>query len=199
AELCGGTHVKATGEIGFFRIVSEGGIGAGLRRIEAVSGRGAEEAVMRKLESQVDELSKLTDELEKEHKKLQSLERELARREAESLLGQAEIVSGVRLLVSRVAPTHLENLRQMSDLLRQRLKSAVIVLGTVAAGKPVFLSAVTPDLVARGYHAGKIIKEVARIAGGGGGGRAGLAQGGGRDPAKLDEALKAVRKLIQLD
>ena len=85
----------------------------------------------------------------------------------------------------------------MTDLLRERLESVVIVLGTVYEGKPLFLSAVTPDLVARGYHAGKLVKKVAEVAGGGGGGRAGLAQGGGRDKAKLDEALKQVVKIIK--
>ena len=138
----------------------------------------------------------LLTELEKERKRVLALERELARREVESLVGQVEMVDGVRVLAHRVAPVRLEMLREMTDLLRERLKSVVIVLGTISEGKPVFLSAVTPDLVAKGYHAGKIVKEVARVAGGDGGGKASLAQGGGRDTAKLDEALAVVKKLI---
>jgi alanyl-tRNA synthetase len=196
AELCGGTHVGATGEIGFFYIKSESGIGTGLRRIEAVSGRGAEEIISKKMGSQLDEIARLADELDEEYKKRQSLEREMVRLEAESLLASVETVNGIKVLASRVAPTHLDNLRQMSDFLREKLGSGVLVLGTVYQGKPVFLSSVTSDLVIKGYHAGRIINEVTAITGGSGGGKPGLAQGGGGDSKKLDEAFKAVKGLI---
>ena len=220
AELCGGTHVTSTGEIGFFNIISESSIGAGLRRIEAVTGKGAEEYINQRLSDlekvgQTIEISpRLGDstiakleaiynwiinakaELNKERKQRQALESELAKIRAEALLGQAEVVNGVTVLVARVPPTRPEVLREMSDLLREQLKSGVIVLGTVYEGRPAFLAAVTPDLVARGYNAGEIVKQVAKVTGGGGGGKATLAQAGGKDKDKLDEALRLVKSLI---
>ena len=196
AELCGGTHVAATGEIGFLRIISEGSIGAGLRRVEAVTGRGAEAAIRQEIDTLGNKVSSLLAKLDDEIKRVQTLEKELARVRAEALLGQAEVVSGVRVLACRVPSSRPETLRQMTDYLRQKLGSVVIVLGTVYQGKPVFLSAITPDLVAKGYHAGRLVSKVAELAGGGGGGRASLAQGGGRDKAKLDGALEAVKDLI---
>ncbi len=195
-ELCGGTHIALTGEIGFFQIISETSIGAGLRRIEAVTGRGAEEAVKEKIDTLLGEVTNKLAELEKEFKRTQTLERELAKKEAESLLGRAEIVGGIRVLATRVSPSRLETLREMADVLRERLKSGIIVLGTVYEDRPVFLVVVTPDLVAKGYNAGEIIKQVAKVAGGGGGGKASLAQGGGKDKGKLDEAIRLVKGLI---
>jgi len=210
AELCGGTHVSATGEIGLFHIISESSIGTGLRRIEAVTGRGAEqyfnehlsdlEGIAKSLgtspEEAGDKLAGLAGELEQERKQRLALERELAKKTAESLLSQAEVVKGVKVLVAEVPPSRLEMLREMSDLLRDRLKSAVVVLGTVYEDKPAFLAAVTPDLVTKGYDAGKIVKQVAAVTGGGGGGRPNLAQAGGRDKKKLAQALKLVKSLI---
>jgi len=210
AELCGGTHVTATGEIGLFRIISESSIGSGLRRIEAVTGRGAEqyfgerladlELIARSLGSSPEEargkVSGLAGELEQERKQRLALERELAKKTAESLLSQVEVIKGINVLVAKVPSSRLEMLREMSDFLRNRLLSAVVVLGTVYEGKPAFLAAVTPDLVAKGYDAGKIIKQVAAVTGGGGGGKPNLAQAGGRDKKKLDEALKLAKSLI---
>jgi alanyl-tRNA synthetase len=210
AELCGGTHVSATGEIGLFHIISESSIGAGLRRIEAVTGREAISFIEKRL-SDIERIAEgvgsspeearqkvlaVVNELDDERKKRQSLERELARKTAESLLSQAEVVSGVKLLVAEVPSSKMEMLREMADLLRDRLGSAVIVLGTVYQDKPAFLAAVTPDLVAKGYDAGKIVKQVAGVTGGGGGGRPNLAQAGGRDKKKLNQALKLVKSLI---
>jgi alanyl-tRNA synthetase len=210
AELCGGTHVSSTGEIGFFHIISESSIGAGLRRIEAVTGRGAEEFIGRQFSSLdkiaqligaspddvQDKVSNLVSELGKEHRWALALERELAKRIATSLLGQTEVVKGVTVLSAKVPPSRLEALREMSDLLREQLKSVVIVLGTIYDNKPVFLAAVTPDLVAKGYNAGEIVKQVARVTGGGGGGKAQFAQAGGKYKDKLDEALRLVKSLI---
>jgi len=124
------------------------------------------------------------------------LERELSKKIAESLLSQAEVINGVRVLVAKVPPSRMEILREMSDLLREQLGSAVVVLGTVYEDKPAFLAVVTPDLVDRGYNAGEIVKQVARVAGGSGGGKASLAQAGGKYKDKLDEALRLVRSLI---
>ncbi len=210
AELCGGTHVTTTGEIGFFHIISEGSIGAGLRRIEAVTGRGAEEFVERQIsdlgkaalifatdvEHVLEKADSLTAELEMKDKRILYLERELAREIAESLLNQAEVIKGVTVLVARVPDSRIETLREMSDLLREQLKSVVVVLGTVYEDKPAFVAMVTPDLVAKGYNAGEIIKQVAAVTGGGGGGKATLAQAGGKYKDKLDEALRLVKSLI---
>ncbi|MBM4432729.1 MAG: alanine--tRNA ligase, partial [Chloroflexi bacterium] len=210
AELCGGTHVSSTGEIGFFQIVAETSIGAGLRRIEAVTGReavafiekscSALEKIAQSLGTTVDNIeekvSELVAELDKERKEKLALERKLANKLAESLAGQAEMVNGLKVLVARVPSTRPEVLREMSDVLREQLKSGVIVLGTVYQDRPAFLAAVTPDLVAKGYNAGDIVKKVAKVAGGGGGGKATLAQAGGKDKDKLDEALRRVKRLI---
>jgi len=195
-ELCGGTHIGATGEIGFFYIVGESSIGAGLRRIEAVTGRGAQEYIERVLEDAEDKVSALEKDLENEHRQVVALKKELAKKEAESLVGRAEAVNGVTLLVARVSPSRQEDLREMADLIRDKLKSAIVVLGTVYDNRPSFIAAVTPDLVDKGYDAGRIVKEVAVVTGGGGGGKAGLAQAGGKHKDKLDEALKLVRGLI---
>jgi len=210
AELCGGTHVSATGEIGIFHVISESSIGAGLRRVEAVTGRGAEQYFNERLsdleriakslgsspEEARDKVSAVVSELDEERRQRLALERELAKKTAESLLSQAEVIKGVKVLVAEVPSSRLEILREMSDLLRDKLKSAIVVLGTVYEDKPAFLAAVTPDLVAKGYDAGKIIKQVAAVTGGGGGGKPNLAQAGGKDKKKLDEALKLVKSLI---
>jgi len=210
-ELCGGTHVSSTGEIGIFLITSESSIGTGLHRIEGVTGRKAEsliesrltalQSVAKVIEGSVEEVPNkvktLINELETESKRVLSLERELSHRIVEDLLGQAEQVSGVTVLAAKVPALTMPILREMGDLLRDRLKSAVVVLATVYNGKPNFLAMVTPDLVAKGFHAGDIINQVAKVTGGGGGGKAAMAQAGGKDVAKIDEALKLVHKLIQ--
>ncbi len=210
AELCGGTHVGFTGEIGYFHIVSEGSIGAGLRRIEAVTGRGAErliearlagvEGIAQKLEatpeSVAEKVTGLLTELDKERKLVLSLEKELARQEAESLLSKVIEVKGVNVLSAPVASANQQTLRDMADFIRDRLGSVIVVLGAVSGERPVFIAAVTPDLVKKGYNAGDIVKQVSQVAGGGGGGRPDFAQAGGRDRGKLDEALRLVKDLI---
>ncbi|GAI34029.1 unnamed protein product, partial [marine sediment metagenome] len=169
AELCGGTHVNSTGEIGFFHIIGESSIGAGLRRIEAVTGRGAGAFVERSfsewqeiaqsvgasLENVGEKVSSTASALDMERRRRQAIESELSKKIAESLLGQAEVVNGVTVLAARVPPSRLEALREMSDLLRERLKSAVVVLGTVYEDKPAFLAAVTPDY---GSHSTDYVK-----------------------------------------
>ena len=210
-ELCGGTHVSSTGEIGFFRIMNESSIGSGLRRIEAVTGRGAEEYANRKiqdleriaryLETETDEaaekIKNLLNDLKNETRRANALENELAARTAESLAERVEIVNGVNVIASKVKSTRIEVLREMSDILREKLKSVIVVLGSVYDDRPVFVAAVTPDLVTRDYNAGSIVKQVAQITGGGGGGKPDLAQAGGRQKEKLDEALKLVSKIIR--
>jgi len=210
-ELCGGTHVNSTGEIGVFLITGGSSIGTGLHRIEAVTGRMAEyliesrlttlQSVAKEVESLPDEVPNkvktLISELETERKRALSLERELSRKMARDLVDQAEQVNGVTVLVAKVPALSMPSLREMGDILRDKLESAIIVLATVYNGRPNFLAMVTPDLIASGFHAGDIINQVAKVAGGGGGGKAAMAQAGGKNPAKVDEALKLVHKLVQ--
>ena len=209
-ELCGGTHVSSTGEIGIFLITSESSIGTGLHRIEAVTGRKAEsliesrltalQSIAKEIEGSLDEVPNkvktLISELEAERKRVLSLERELSRRIAEDLSGQAEQVRGVTVLAVKVPALTMPILREMGDILRDRLKSAIVVLATVYNGKPNFLAMVTPDLIAKGFHAGDIINQVAKVTGGGGGGKSAMAQAGGKDAAKIDEALKLIKSVI---
>ena len=209
-ELCGGTHVSSTGEIGIFLITGESSIGTGLHRIESVTGRKGESLIESRLSALQDvakdmegsleevpgKVKALISELEAERKRVLSLERELSRRIAEDLPGQAEQVSGVTVLAANVPPLTMPILREMGDILRDRLKSAIVVLATVYNGKPNFLAMVTPDLIARGFHAGSIINQIARVTGGGGGGKAAMAQAGGKDAARVDEALKLVKSII---
>ena len=209
-ELCGGTHVKSTGEISFFLIASESSIGTGLRRIEAVTGKAAESLVEKRFstlqniaeesgsspEEAYSKVKTFISELEIERKRSLSLERELSRRVAESLLNQVEQVNGVTVLAAKVPSLTMPILREMGDILRDRLKSAIVVLATIYNNKPNFLAMVTPDLVAKGFHAGEIVKQVAKVTGGGGGGKPGMAQAGGKDATKVNEALKLVKKLL---
>ena len=209
-ELCGGTHVKSTGEIGFFLIIAENSIGTGLRRIEAVTGRAAEslvasrltalQSVAKEVGSSLEEaptkVKWLTSELEVQRKRSLSLERELSRKIVESLLDKTEQVDGVTVLAAKVPPLTMPILREMGDILRDKLKSVIVVLATIYDNKPNFLAMVTPDLVARGFHAGDVVKQVAKLTGGGGGGKPNMAQAGGKDAAKVDEALSLVKSII---
>jgi alanyl-tRNA synthetase len=210
-ELCGGTHVTSTGEIGMLLITNESSIGTGLHRIEAVTGRKAEslletrltalQSIANKVEASLDEapdkVKIIINDLEAERRKILLLERELSRKTIEDLLGQAKQVDGVTVLAAQVPALSMPILREMGDFLRDKLESVIVVLATVYNGKPSFLAMVTPDLIARGFHAGDIINQVAKVAGGGGGGKAAMAQAGGKDPAKIDEALMLVHKLVQ--
>jgi alanyl-tRNA synthetase len=202
-ELCGGTHVHETGEIGLFHIISEESVGAGVRRIEAVTGRVAVELVEHQigvlkrtaayLGGTPDEVDRkalgLLDELQSARKEIARLQEQVARREFETLLDDVRTVSGVSLLSARVTAPSMDVLREMTDWFRDRLDSGVVVLGTVLGERPVLVVAVTPDLVERGVDAAKLVRGMAQIVGGGGGGKPALAQAGGRDPNRLDEAL----------
>jgi alanyl-tRNA synthetase len=210
-ELCGGTHVSATGEIGQLQLISEGSIGAGLRRIEAVTGRVATQWVSdelgilkdaaRQLECPpnevADKVSALLQEAQAARKQVARLQEQLARQEFERLLSQAQQVADVMLLSARLTATPVERMRQMTDWFRDRYASSVVVLGSVNDGVPQLIAAVTPDVVERGLHAGDLVKKVGRVIGGGGGGRPTLAQAGGRDPERLDEALALVPQLVR--
>lgn len=210
-ELCGGCHVANTSVIGLFKIVSESGIGAGTRRIEAVTGEAAygmmnnqinilKEAAA-KLKTNIKDvpfrIDSLLLEMKQLHRENESLTAKLGNIEAGSLVDKAMEINGVLLITARVQGTDMNNLRNMVDDLKQKIGSGVIVLGSPAEDKVNLIAGVTKDLIDKGYHAGKIIKEVASRCGGGGGGRPDLAQAGGKDPAKLDAALDYVKEWMK--
>jgi len=210
-ELCGGTHVDETGEIGLFHIVSEEGVGAGVRRIEAVTGRVAVDLVESQLgvlrrtaaylaatSEEVDrKVLGLLDELQSARKEITRLQEQLSRHEFEAMLDRVQAVDDVSLLSAQVAAPSMEMLREMTDWFRDRLGSGVVVLGTVLGGRPALVAAVTSDLVERGVDAGKLVREMARIVGGGGGGKPTMAQAGGRDPSRLEEALSQAPRMLE--
>jgi alanyl-tRNA synthetase len=208
-ELCGGTHVRRTGDIGLFKITSETGIAQGVRRIEAVTGlgaldyvrkllgelQGASELLRAPLWSVAQSVEKLQKEIRERDKRVEELQRKLASGGGRDLLSDAREVAGVKVLAARTDVGDPKALREVADQLRNKIKSGVVVLGGVADGKVALVAAVTPDLIGR-VQAGKIIAEVSKLVGGKGGGKPDLAQGGGTDAARLDEALNAVYGLI---
>jgi alanyl-tRNA synthetase len=209
-ELCGGTHVQRTGDIGLFKILSESSVAAGTRRIEAVTGTGVleqmrkasetltllSEALRSKPEELVEAAEKLTESEKRLRKQLEAQQMKRAASEASDLVGQAREVKGVRVVAARVEVTDRSAMRQMVDDLRAKLQSGVIVLGSVADGKVSLIAAVTKDLTGR-LDAGKIVKQAAAYVEGSGGGRKDLAEAGGKNPSKLDESLGAVPGIIE--
>ncbi|MGE8206146.1 alanine--tRNA ligase [Heyndrickxia sp. NPDC080065] len=210
-ELCGGCHVSNTSSIGTFKIVSESGIGAGTRRIEAVTGEAAyhmmNEQIHRlneaasKLKANPKDINTRIDHFLTEFKELQreneSLAAKLSNIEAGSLIDNTLVIDGVKVVASKVQGVDMNNLRNMVDELKQKLESGIVVLGSVQEGKVNIIAGVTKDLIEKGYHAGKLVKEVASRCGGGGGGRPDMAQAGGKDPEKLDLALEFVKEWVK--
>ncbi len=203
-ELCGGTHVARTGEIGAFRILAESSIASGVRRIEAAAGLAAYElarndrALLEALAARLSVApSELPARMEAMTAQIKSLEKELRERERAALLGRAETIAkgardvkGVRLAVAALEEVSGEALQCLAEAVLAGMGSGVVVLGSgVAGGKAQFVGAISRDLVERGLHAGRLIKEVARVAGGSGGGQPGLARAGGKDAAKVPEAI----------
>lgn len=210
-ELCGGTHIGRTSQIGLFKITSESSVGAGLRRIEAVTGYSALEYVSERdallksaaetLSTNVDELpqsvEKIVDRLKCAEKQIEDLKRQAAGGQADELASVAQLFGGISVVAHRVDLGDAESMSALADTLANKLKSAVIVLAGPSDGKVIFVSKVTPDLVKRGFHAGNLIREVAKVAGGGGGGRPDFAQAGGKDAGKLDAALAKAKEIIE--
>ncbi|GIP20775.1 alanine--tRNA ligase [Paenibacillus sp. J22TS3] len=210
-ELCGGCHVENTSQIGLFKLVSESGIGSGVRRIEAVTGRQAYEYMDTQLEllkqaaallkSNVNEVPKRLEGLQQQMKELsrenESLQAKLSGIEAGALTSQVQTIGSTQLLAARVQAGSMDVLRTMADELKLKLPEAVLVLGAVVEDKVNFVVAVPQQEVKRGLHAGKLVKELAALCGGGGGGRPDMAQAGGKDASKLDEALKLSEQLVR--
>jgi len=209
-ELCGGTHVSRTGEIGLFRILQESSIASGVRRVEALTGRGADEwagtqaATVREVAARlgtppgqvVERVEALLAELRQTQKELEGERVKAGKGVLETLIGRVEHQDGISYVAGRVDAPDAKALGEMGDWLRDKLGSGVVVLGTVLNDKPQLLAMVTKDLVGKGYHAGNLVKALAAIVGGGGGGRPDMAQAGGRDAGKLDEALASVGQIL---
>ncbi len=209
-ELCGGTHLDATGQIGLFKVTDEGAVASGVRRIEAVTGEpalahvGREEAALRESAGLLKipplelprRLATLLEDQKRLEKQLAQLESKLARNQAQDLVTAAKPVAGVTVLAARLDGLDPDGLRSVVDTLRDRLPSGIIVLGSAVDGKVNLVAAVSKDLTKR-FPAGRLVQEIAKMVGGGGGGRPDLAQAGGKDASKLDEALAAVAGWVE--
>ncbi|MFC7681339.1 alanine--tRNA ligase [Paenibacillus sp. GCM10028914] len=209
-ELCGGCHVDNTSQIGIFKLLGESGIGSGVRRIEAVTGRFAYEFLEGQLDllrqsagllkSNLNDVPKRIEALNQQVKELgrvnESLQGKLSAIEAGQLTDQVVTAGNTQLLAAEVQASSMDALRTIADELKGKLPEAVIVLGAVSGDKVNFVVAVPQELVKKGLHAGKLVKEVAAVCGGGGGGRPDMAQAGGKDPSKIKEALKRAEELV---
>ena len=210
-ELCGGTHIDATGQVGPLFILGESGIGGGMRRVEAVTGQSSVDlyqertdlllSVSQRLEIPIvdleDRLDGFLSEMAALRRRVAQLERSNLRAEAQGLLAQVQVVNGVNVLAVKTSAAGVEALREMGDWFKAKLSSAVLVLALVQNGSPSLISMVTPDLVAKGLHAGNIVRETAKVMGGGGGGRAESGQAGGKRLDKLPEALSGVADIVR--
>ena len=210
-ELCGGTHVKNTSSIMLFKIVSEAGIAAGVRRIEALTGNGVIEyykkqetmlqEVAKALKAQPAEITEKITHLQAEVKSLQSENESLKSKLAQGSLGdvmnQIVDVKGVKLLAAKVEGVDMNGLRDLGDQLKEKIGEGVVVLAAVNGGKVNLLAMATDAAQKAGAHAGNLIKGVAAIVGGGGGGRPNMAQAGGKNPEKADEAVKAAAGILE--
>ncbi len=208
-ELCGGTHVTRTGDIGLLKVIGESAVAAGVRRIEAVTGMSAVkylssvEKELRKTASLLranpmelsERVEKLLTHQKDMEKEIEALKGKLASRDSSDLISKAKEVNGVRMLATMVDAPDVKTLRDFGDKLRDKIKSGVILLGSKVGNKAMLLCMVTKDLTDK-YDAGKIVKEIAPIVGGTGGGRAEMAQAGGPNPDKIEEALKKLEGII---
>jgi alanyl-tRNA synthetase len=209
-ELCGGTHVSRTGDIGLFKLKAEAGVASGVRRVEATTGEGAlewvrqREQILKEIssilkgseEDVADKLAKLLAQQRELEKKLAQLQSTLAGSQSDDIVSRSRRLNGVNVVASRVEGVDDKGLRELADQLRDKLHPAVVVLGAIQGERVALLAAVSKEAT-KHYHAGNIIKQIAPLVGGGGGGRPDFAQAGGKDPARLDEALQKVYELIE--
>ena len=212
-ELCGGTHVERTGQIGLFHILSESSVAAGVRRIEAVTGPAAYAELQRGIgtlervaaqvkatPNQVEhKVAALLEQLDAKDKEIARLRREMAKRQAENMESQIQRVDGVNLITQIVDAPNQDLLREQSDYFKNKIGSGIVALGAIINEKPSMIVAVTPDLVERGFDATKIVRASAPVMGGGGGGKPSLAQAGGKDATKLQDALNQVVRIVAGD
>lgn len=214
-ELCGGTHVSNSGQIGVLKILTEAGVAAGVRRIEAITGIEAykyvnktEETVIKiaetlKTQTQnvVNRVNELTSEIKEKDKEINKLKSQLASNSTGDLLNNAENINGVKTIVASIDAEGINDLRKTGDALKEKIESGVIVLASSSNGKVNFIAMATKDLLSKGIHCGNIVKEAAKVTGGGGGGRPDMAQAGGKNPEKIEEALIVIKDVlkVQLD
>ena len=210
-ELCGGTHVANTGAITFFKIVSEAGVAAGVRRIEALAGTNvtahyaAMEQEMNRIAAALkcgptdilDRITRLQAEVREMHSENESLKSRLAQDSLGDVMDQVAEIKGVKVLATAVKDVDMNGLRDLGDQLREKLGEGVVVLASVNGGKVNLMAMATDGAMKRGAHAGNLIKAVAKIVGGGGGGRPNMAQAGGKIPEKVDEAIQAVAGVVE--
>lgn len=208
-ELCGGTHVRNTSNIGLFKIISETGIASGFRRIEAVTGLSVLE-LLNSAKSQLDEVghilktnnliekaTQIVEEIKLKDREIEQLKGKLSSNIAEEILDSKKVVADIPYIVYKIKDMDMNSLRNLGDEIRNRLGSGVVVLASVINDKISYVAMVTKDINKKGILAGNIIKEVARISGGNGGGRPDMAQAGGKDISKVDESLSIVAELIE--
>ncbi len=210
-ELCGGTHVKNTGEIGAFKIVSEGGVASGVRRIEAVTGTGvlaaanaAETTVAQACEilkcnknALADKAKSMAEELKSLKKEIEEMKKAAMGGEVDAMVAAAKEINGVRLITKEFSDYTINDLRNFSDDIKAAHKGIVMVFATVNGEKVTFLVSITDDLLEKGYHAGNMIKQIAAACGGGGGGKADMAQAGAKDSSKINDAFVVAESLIK--
>ncbi len=209
-ELCGGTHIDETAKIGLFKIVSEGSIASGIRRIEAITGRKAIE-YLNEIHNLTDELSLsmkttkdellskvnlLKKESKEKDKEIQKLNNEILKNNMSQILEKYDEINGIKLFAVKFKDKDANSLREIADKIKDKNESCAVILASDLGDKVLFVSAVTKDLVNNGIHAGNMVKTAASIAGGGGGGRPDFAQAGGKNPEKIDQAIEEVKKQI---
>jgi len=210
-ELCGGTHLENTSQIGTFKILGENGVSSGVRRIEAITGPGAlihyqeQEQELKDLSvflktspnQLLTKVENMASELKAAEKQLQALQNQISQAQSGDVLSQAQDIDGVKLLTARMDDLDMNGLRNMGDKLKDKLSCGVVVLASGKDGKVNFVVMVTKKAVAKGIHAGKLISQVAKVAGGGGGGRPNMAQAGGKDGTMIDLALEKAKEILE--
>jgi alanyl-tRNA synthetase len=210
-ELCGGTHLRNTSQIGMFKILSEGGVAAGVRRIEAITGKEVYNylsnkqhlinevctSIKAKEDNLVSRVSNLLDENKSLAKELNEVKAKMSLQSADSILDSKVDINGVNIVTAKFEDMDMDTLRNTADTLRDKLASGVVVLANVAGGKINFVATATKDVLEKGVHAGNIVREVAQTAGGKGGGRPNMAQAGAPDVTKVDEALNHAKNVLK--
>lgn len=210
-EFCGGTHLKNTAQAGLVKILGESGVAAGVRRLEALTGEAAiryyaekenllnevSQALKASPQDSLKKVEALGQELKNAEKEIEQLRNRLVSGEADEVISKAVEVKGVKVITARFDTLDIDGLRNTGDMLKNKLESGVVVLGSSYGDKVSFIVTATRDVLAKGVHSGNIIKEVAKLAGGGGGGRPDMAQAGGKDASKINDALKAAIPVIE--
>lgn len=210
-ELCGGTHLKNTSEVGMFKILSESGVAAGVRRIEAITGRSVYEYILNK-DSMISEVAKLlkarednilnkvqniVEETKSLEKELHDIKSKLSMQNADSVLDSKIEINGVNLVTNKYEGMNMDTLREVADTLRDKLDSGVLVIANVCDGKINFVATASKEAINKGVHAGNLVREVAKVAGGKGGGRPNMAQAGANDESKVEEALEYAKQIVK--